>query len=133
MRRYYITNAFFINLLPERKRTHVVFHPLSIEEARMEMEGCEVIAINNDTAAIMSAWLGYEIPVNRSAAITLSSDRSYGLLIVQYSGPPLPIPSTVCQFSYILHFNSGPRLPKRMTTFPEDAKIEFWAVNLASQ
>jgi len=105
--RYYVSNAFSLNML-ERKSQIVQFLPCSVEQARLELEGCEVVSAigHADTAAVVSATLGVSLPANRISIKLMPGD---GLLVAQLVGP---------------------RLPEGATTLPEGASIEFWIVSV---
>lgn len=103
----YIVNAFSINMLPRDPLT-LRFLPVSVEEARRMAEAGVQSAIGHaDTARIVSALLGVEIPSNRADVRLQRGDR---VLVAQYTGP---------------------RLPEGATALPEGARIEFWVVEVA--
>jgi hypothetical protein len=105
--KYYVSNAFSLNML-ERVPQIVQFLPCSVEQARQELEGCEIISTigHADTAAVVSAMLQISLPANRISVKLTPGD---GLLVAQLTGP---------------------RLPEGATTLPEGASIEFWIVSV---
>jgi hypothetical protein len=105
--KYYVSNAFSINML-ERKSQLIQFLPCSVEDARLELEGCEIISAigHTDTAAVVSAMLETPLPANRISVKLAPGD---GLLVAQLTGT---------------------RLPEGATKLPEGASIEFWIVSM---
>jgi hypothetical protein len=95
----------------ERKTQLVQFLPCSVEQAKLELEGCEIVSAigHADTAAVISSMLEMPLPANR-ISVKLGPDD--GLLVAQLTGP---------------------RLPEGTTTLPEGAHIEFWIVSVISK
>lgn len=105
---YTISSAFSINMLKPGQKAHLLLVPLTIDEARAELDGCDVeSAIGHpDTAAVVSGMLGLQLEANR---INIQLTPVCPLLVAQYTGP---------------------RLPEGATELPEGARIEFWSVSL---
>jgi hypothetical protein len=100
----YVTNAFSINMLPQKSVCFVEFYKLTTEEARhiiAEYPFRSYIG-HADIAALASQLLGVQIEVNRETLTLQGGDH---LLVIQYRGP---------------------RLPEGATQLPEGAQIEFW-------
>jgi hypothetical protein len=102
----YVTNAFSINMLPQKSMCTVEFHKLTTEEARRVMSGYPFRSYigHADIANLASELLGVQLEVNRETLVLQEGDR---LLVVQYRGS---------------------RLPEGATRLPEGAQIEFWLV-----
>jgi hypothetical protein len=105
----YVTNAFSINMLPQKSACFVEFYKLTTEEARRIVSEHPFRSYigHTDIANIASQILGVQLEVNRE---TLTLQESGRLLVVQYRGP---------------------RLPEGATQLPEGAQIEFWLVHLS--
>ena len=101
---FVITNAFSINMLS--MDSDLKFSRLKETEARWIVGNFpHSSAVGHaDTAAVLGAALGTEVPMNRT---TLQMARGVGLLVGQYKGP---------------------RLPEGATALPEGASIEWWLV-----
>ena len=104
LKAFVITNAFSINMLS--MDSDLKFSRLKETEARWIAENFpHTSAVGHaDTAAVLSAVLGVDVPMNRT---TLQMQRSVGLLVGQYKGP---------------------RLEEGATALPEGASIEWWLV-----
>lgn len=127
--KFILSNAFSINMLPrpeelgppprtagqlveaarqiQRAAVTLAFVPITVEAARRLLETADewLSAIGHpNTAAIVGAVLGLEVPANR-VNVVLEGDTS--LVVAQYRGP---------------------RLPEGATTLPTGATIEFWQV-----
>ena len=104
LKAFVITNAFSINMLS--MDSDPKFSRLKETEARWIAENFpHTSAVGHaDTAAVLSAVLGVDVPMNRT---TLQMERGVGLLVGQYKGP---------------------RLPEGATALPEGASIEWWLV-----
>ena len=101
---FVITNAFSINMLS--MDSNLKFSRLKEAEARWIVENFpHSSAVGHaDTATVLGAALGTEVPMNRT---TLQMERGVGLLVGQYKGP---------------------RLSEAATALPEGAMIEWWLV-----
>ena len=104
LKAFVITNAFSINMLGAD--SELKFSRLKETEARWIVGNFpHSSAVGHaDTAAVLGAALGTEVPMNRT---TLQMERGVGLLVGQYKGP---------------------RLPEGATALPEGASIEWWLV-----
>jgi hypothetical protein len=114
----YLCNAFSLNMLDTVKVKGpngedlsfpcpyvVEFRPVAPERAADFLceEGGWVGAIGHaDTARLVAALLGIDIPANRATVVLGEGDCA---VVAQYSGP---------------------RLPEGATTLPEGATITFW-------
>ena len=107
LKAFVITNAFSINMLS--MDSDLKFSRLKETEARWIAENFQHSSAvgHADTAAVLGAALGTEVPMNRT---TLQMERGVGLLVGQYKGP---------------------RLPEGATALPEGASIEWWLVSQA--
>lgn len=107
LKAFVITNAFSINMLS--MDSNLKFIQLNELEARWIVGNFpHSSAVGHaDTAAVLSAVLGVDVPMNRT---TLQMERGVGLLVGQYKGP---------------------RLPEGATALPEGASIEWWLVRQA--
>jgi hypothetical protein len=105
--KYYVSNAFSINMLTKKPQI-VQFLPCSVEQARLELEGCEVISAigHADTASVVSSMLGTPLQADR---ISIKLGPGEGLLVAQLTGA---------------------RLPEGATSLPEGATIELWIVSV---
>jgi hypothetical protein len=103
-----VTNAFSINMLNDA--ADLRFSRINYKSAAelLELENWRSCVGHVDTARVMSAVLGIEIPANR---VTINFDGSEKILVGQYKGP---------------------RLPEGATKLPEGAHIEWWLVESIS-
>jgi len=99
-----VTNAFSINMLNDA--ADLRFSRITAQSAAelLELENWRSCVGHADTARVMSAVLGVEIPANR---VTVNYDGSEQMLVGQYKGP---------------------RLPEGATELPQGAHIEWWLV-----
>ena len=106
-----VANAISLNMLPpECTSGGIIFRRLSVDEAKrlVHEAGTVVSAIGHaDTARLVGQQLGVELPPDRRS-VTLGDEL---MLVAQYVGP---------------------RLPEGATELPSGARIEFFAVRLAS-
>jgi hypothetical protein len=106
-----IANALSLNMLPpDTQSGGIIFRRLSLSEAqRLVREADTVVSAigHADTARLVGQALGIELPADRRNVVL---------------GDELML---VCQYV-------GPRLPEGATELPSGAKIEFFAVRLAS-
>jgi len=106
-----ITNAISLNMLPlEVQSGGIIFRRIGLEEAqRLVREADTVVSAigHADTARLVGAQLGVELPPDRRS-VQLGDEYT---LIAQYTGP---------------------RLPEGTTELPSSARIEFFAVRLAT-
>ncbi len=110
-----VMNAFSINMLPDDFSGEIRFTRLaSADEAQEWIGNCvghdsdypESAIGHADTAAIVSALLDRELPMNRVSVKLALYERA---LLAQYVGP---------------------RLPEGSTTLPEGARIDFYVIQL---
>lgn len=101
----YLTNAFSINML--KGDVTVSFKRLEKEDVRnMLRTGFQSAIGHSDLARVVSEMLGITCTPNR---INVEIGKNDTLIVAQYIGP---------------------RLPEGATTLPENAKIEFWKVEI---
>lgn len=107
----YITNAFSLNMLPERKfgeRKLQLVGPMTPGAIKVYINSLGITlesAIGHaDTAAVVSADLGIQLAVNR---IDVKLDEPGGIVVAQYTGP---------------------RLPEGATKLPEGATLRYWLI-----
>lgn len=101
MAKTYISNAFSLNMVDVQDFALVRVKP--IEKANVP--SCvESVIGHPDTARVVSAELGFEVPCNRANLKLESEDRLY---VAQYLGP---------------------RLPEGATKLPEGAVIKFYEI-----
>jgi hypothetical protein len=103
-----ITNAFSINMLNDA--ADLRFSRITAQSAAelLHLENWRSAVGHADTARVMSAVLGVQIPANR---VTVNYDGTEKMLVGQYKGP---------------------RLPEGATKLPEGAHIEWWLVESIS-
>jgi len=89
----YIANAFSLNMLPPHKASTIFVNPIDRDAARdiLKKNDWSSAIGHPDIAAIVSADLGADIPVNRTT-LKLGADDT--LLVAQYIGPRLA-PGTI--------------------------------------
>jgi len=108
MSKVIVTNAFSINMLSgdaTLKFDRVPLDAMRLALSRWPWREKITSAVGHaDVAALFSAQLGIDVPVNR---VTVEMDANTTLLVGQYKGP---------------------RLPEGATTLPEGATIEWWIV-----
>ena len=108
MKKIAIANAFSLNMLDLETAQRLIVTPTSpsfIWEDVQENGGIFTSIVGHeDTAAILSEQLGFEVPCNRT---TFQLEPDTTLYVGQYKGP---------------------RLPEGTKTLPEGAKIEWIAV-----
>ncbi len=81
----YISNAFSLNMLAQKTST-IRTRPVPLGLAKV-LAGHSYSAVGHaDTAAVMEAELGMEVPFNRASLVLQPGDE---LLVGQYSGPRL--------------------------------------------
>lgn len=104
-----ITNAFSLNMLGGAQHANVeVTQVTSTYAAEMlRADGVESAVGHADTAAIIAADLGIEVPANR-ASLTLAAGTT--LVVAQYTGP---------------------RLPEGATLLPEGAALTYYLVEVS--
>jgi hypothetical protein len=106
-----VANAISLNMLPpEVQSGGIIFRRLGLSEAQrlVREAGTIVSAIGHaDTARLVGAQLGIELPADRRS-VTLGNEL---MLVAQYTGP---------------------RLPEGATELPQGARIEYFAVRLAT-
>ena len=106
-----VSNAVSLNMLPKGITSGgIIFRRIGLEEAqRLVREASEVVSAigHADTARLVGAQLGVELQADRRS-ITLGDEL---MLVAQYIGP---------------------RLPEGTTELPAGARIEFFAVRLAT-
>jgi hypothetical protein len=106
-----VTNAVSLNMLPpDTTSGGIIFRRITANEARrlVREAGTIVSAIGHaDTARLVGEQLGIELPADRRS-VTLGNEL---MLVAQYIGP---------------------RLPEGATELPQGARIEYFAVRLAT-
>lgn len=103
----YVSSAFSLNML-DGKEHNLKVVPLSDEEAYNLIQDKSFVSIigHQDTAAIISTLLGKDVAYCRRNTSLTADDT---MLVGQYIGP---------------------RLPEGTTTLPENARIEFYYVEI---
>ena len=102
----FITNSFSLNMVSAFP-ADIHANPLTLDEAKnIVSQGIESAVGHEDTAAVFSSQLGFEVKPNR---ITISLKKRDRILVGQYKGP---------------------RLPEGTKTLPEGATIEWLLVEL---
>ena len=99
-----VTNAFSINMLNDAADLRFMRITAQSAAELLELEHWRSCVGHADTARVMSAVLGTEIPANR---VTVNYDGTEKMLVGQYKGP---------------------RLPEGATELPQGAHIEWWLV-----
>ena len=106
-----VANAVSLNMLPpDCTYGGIIFRRIPVDEARrLVREAREVVSAigHADTARLVGQQLGVELPPDRRSVV-LGNEYT---LVAQYIGP---------------------RLPEGATELPAGARIEFFAVRLAS-
>lgn len=104
---YYISNAFSLNMLVDKK-CQLDIAPLTLVDAKRIAENFSAISVvgHQDTANLFSNLLEIEIPFNRTSLKLFPGDV---LIVGQYSGT---------------------RLPEGISTLPDGATIEWLLVCL---
>ena len=106
-----ITNAISLNMLPpDCTSGGIIFRHVGLSEAqRLVREADTVVSAigHADTARLVEQQLGVELPPDRRSVVL---GNEY-ILVAQYTGP---------------------RLPEGTTELPAGARIEFFAVRLAT-
>lgn len=100
----FVFNAFSLNMVKAPCTIKVTEVPL--EEAQLMAQAATSGVGHAETAAIFTALLGTEIPMNRA---TIQLEGGEAVLVGQYSGP---------------------RLPEGATTLPEGATIKWLYVSV---
>lgn len=99
----YLVNSYSLNMLADPDKTFGVNRPISKDDIPRDV----ISAIGHaDTAAVVSADLGLEIPPNRVSLSLKNGDKIY---VAQYIGP---------------------RLPEGATQLPEGAEIKYFSVTV---
>ena len=105
-----ILNAFSLNMISGDIFLGAVnFQKISLEDARAFATGAESAVGHADTAAVFSAVLGHNVPMNRTT-VTLKGGGT--ALVGQYKGP---------------------RLPEGATALPEGAVIEWYWITVVGE
>lgn len=101
-----VTNAFSINMLDAN--ASINFSQITVKEVQdlLSTHQWESAVGHADTANVMCATVGVEIPMNR-ATVTLSDEGTDTLIVAQYKGP---------------------RLEEGAIALPVGATIEWWLV-----
>lgn len=106
----YLANSFSLQMLNMEKVNTVVTTPLTLEEVKKLLSNNFVSAVGHaDTASVLSASLGINIPMNR---INISLIPGDVLIVAQLIGG---------------------RLPEGSTTLPDGFEFKFLKVVLAAE
>ena len=81
----YVLNAFSLNMLGTFPAS-INIEEVTLEQARVLVEGAESSVGHADTAAVMSSMLGYTVPANRTTVALAAGETA---LVGQYKGPRL--------------------------------------------
>lgn len=101
----YLGNAFSLQMLNTEVPTGIEVVPVSAGDIPTDVVSC---VGHQDTAAVLSDMLGFEIPMNRMSVSLTDSDVLYVAQIV------------------------GGRLPEGSTSLPEGFSMKFLKVRVAS-
>ena len=107
MAKFYVVNAFSLNMLPV-SGIDLALRPISTEGVKnlLANEDWQSAIGHQSTADLLTAILGVEIDANRTT-LQFSLHDSWSLIVAQYTGP---------------------RLDEGVTELPAGAALNFWQV-----
>lgn len=105
----YLGNAFSLQMLNPDKVNTVVVSPLTVQEVKKLLTEFTSVVGHQDTASVLSASLGINIPMNR---INISLIPGDVLIVAQLTGG---------------------RLPEGSTTLPDGFEFKFLKVVLVAE